>query len=161
VVLGSVGAAAGVAGVFSRRMAKTALPVASAASIANGLQGTWLHLQDRLWSLWIRYACTAFYSHPFAWDEIGFTRPAYPRGYKNLGVDRLEPFEVRDVRPDADPTKGADFPEMTRGTGWPSAPPTPNSTRSADRCAANPQERTSHVKNFRTSRKEPLGGGGA
>jgi len=45
VALGPLGAAAGVAGVFSRRMAKTALPLASAAIIANGLQGTWLHLQ--------------------------------------------------------------------------------------------------------------------
>lgn len=43
--LGPVGAAAGVAGVFSRSMAKTALPLASTAIIANGLQGTWLHLQ--------------------------------------------------------------------------------------------------------------------
>ncbi|MCQ9165982.1 MULTISPECIES: hypothetical protein [unclassified Arthrobacter] len=43
VVLGPVGAAAGVAGFFSRRMAKTALPVASALIVANGLQGTWLH----------------------------------------------------------------------------------------------------------------------
>ncbi|MGK3647174.1 gluconate 2-dehydrogenase subunit 3 family protein [Pseudarthrobacter enclensis] len=63
---------------------------------------------DRVWSLWTRYACTAFYSHPLAWDEIGFAGPAYPRGYKNLGVDRLEPFEVRDARPGADPTHGAD-----------------------------------------------------
>jgi hypothetical protein len=43
VVLGPVGAAAGVAGFFSQRMAKTALPVASAAIVANGLQGTYLH----------------------------------------------------------------------------------------------------------------------
>lgn len=60
----------------------------------------------RVWSLWTRYACTAFYSHPLAWDEIGFGGPAFPRGYKNLGVDRLEPFEVRDVRPHEDPTHG-------------------------------------------------------
>lgn len=53
----------------------------------------------QLWSLWTRYACTAFYSHPDAWNEIGFAGPAYPRGYKNLGVDRLEPFEVKDARP--------------------------------------------------------------
>ncbi|HEY3572825.1 MAG TPA: hypothetical protein VGK98_03260 [Arthrobacter sp.] len=45
VALAPVGAAAGVAGVFSRRMAKTALPLASTAIIVNGLQGTWLHLQ--------------------------------------------------------------------------------------------------------------------
>lgn len=43
IVLGPVGAAAGVAGFFSRPMAKTALPVASAAIVANGLQGTYLH----------------------------------------------------------------------------------------------------------------------
>lgn len=45
VALGPVGAAAGIAGVFSRRMAKTALPLASAAIVANGLQGTYLHLR--------------------------------------------------------------------------------------------------------------------
>ncbi|HWG23684.1 gluconate 2-dehydrogenase subunit 3 family protein [Actinospica sp.] len=49
-----------------------------------------------VWSLWTRYACTAFYSHPFAWNEIGFPGPAYPRGYKNLGVDAREPYEVED-----------------------------------------------------------------
>jgi hypothetical protein len=43
VALGPVGAAAGIAGFFSRRMAKTALPVASAIIVANGLQGTYLH----------------------------------------------------------------------------------------------------------------------
>ncbi|UKA77132.1 hypothetical protein [Arthrobacter sp. FW306-07-I] len=43
VALGPVGAAAGIAGVFSKRMAKTALPLASAAIVANGLQGTYLH----------------------------------------------------------------------------------------------------------------------
>ena len=56
-----------------------------------------------VWSLWTRYACTAFYAHPEAWNEIGFPGPAYPRGYKNAGVDRLEPFEVRDARPAEDP----------------------------------------------------------
>lgn len=60
----------------------------------------------QVWSLWSRYACTAFYSHPWAWDEIGFAGPAYPRGYKNLGVDSLEPFEVHDARPAADPARG-------------------------------------------------------
>ena len=33
-----------------------------------------------VWSLWTRYACTAFYSHPWAWNEIGFGGPAYPAG---------------------------------------------------------------------------------
>jgi hypothetical protein len=56
-----------------------------------------------VWSLWTRYACTALYSHPYAWDEIGFPGPAYPLGYKNAGVGRLEPFEVPDARPAEDP----------------------------------------------------------
>jgi hypothetical protein len=49
---------------------------------------------EHVWSLWIRYACAAFYCHPWAWNEIGFGGPAYPRGYKNLGG--REPWEVRD-----------------------------------------------------------------
>jgi hypothetical protein len=36
-------AAAGVGGVFSRRTAKTALPLTSALVVANGIQGTYLH----------------------------------------------------------------------------------------------------------------------
>ncbi len=59
---------------------------------------------DRVWSLWTRYACTAFYAHPWAWNEMGFPGPAYPRGYKNTGVDAREPFEVLDHRP-IDPTR--------------------------------------------------------
>jgi hypothetical protein len=58
-----------------------------------------------VWSLWTRYACTAFYAHPSAWSEIGFSGPAYPRGYKNTGLDAREPFEVRDVRPSEDPVR--------------------------------------------------------
>ncbi|WP_111719264.1 gluconate 2-dehydrogenase subunit 3 family protein [Homoserinimonas sp. OAct 916] len=60
----------------------------------------------QVWSLWTRYACTAFYSHPQAWNEIGFDGPAYPRGYKNIGVNRLESFEVHDARPGDDPVEG-------------------------------------------------------
>jgi len=45
VVLGPLGAAAGVAGFRSERMARTALPLASAAIAANGLQGTYLHVR--------------------------------------------------------------------------------------------------------------------
>lgn len=59
----------------------------------------------RVWSLWTRYVCTAFYSHPYAWNEIGFPGPAYPQGYKNLGIDRREPHEVPDARPVLDPVR--------------------------------------------------------
>jgi len=50
----------------------------------------------RTWSLWTRYACTAFYSHPWAWNEIGFPGPAYPRGYVNPGVNTREHWEIAD-----------------------------------------------------------------
>jgi hypothetical protein len=43
VILGPVGAVAGIAGVVSKRAAKTVLPLAAATIVANGLQGTWLH----------------------------------------------------------------------------------------------------------------------
>jgi hypothetical protein len=45
VVLGPLGAAAGIAGFRSERMARTVLPLASAAIAANGLQGTYLHVR--------------------------------------------------------------------------------------------------------------------
>jgi hypothetical protein len=45
VALTPVAMAAGVAGVTSKRMAKTFLPLASAVVVANGLQGTWLHVR--------------------------------------------------------------------------------------------------------------------
>lgn len=42
-VTGPVGVAAGIAGFASHRLAKTALPIAAAVIVANGLQGVWLH----------------------------------------------------------------------------------------------------------------------
>ncbi|RKE17482.1 GMC oxidoreductase [Streptomyces sp. TLI_171] len=54
-----------------------------------------------VWSLWTRYACTAYYSHPEAWDEIGFGGPAFPAGYARLGLDRRERWEVADAHPQA------------------------------------------------------------
>jgi hypothetical protein len=60
-------------------------------------KGDWHGLPAHdVWDLWTRYACAAFYSHPWAWNEIGFGGPAYPRGYKNIGVDAREPWEVAD-----------------------------------------------------------------
>jgi hypothetical protein len=50
----------------------------------------------RVFSLWMRYACSAFYAHPWSWNEIGFGGPAYPRGYKHLAFDGREPWEVRE-----------------------------------------------------------------
>ncbi|CAM4276091.1 hypothetical protein MB901379_01456 [Mycobacterium basiliense] len=66
-----------------------------------------------VWSLWTRYACTAFYSHPWAWNEIGFTGPAYPRGYLNPGINARESFEIPD-RNGADPVPFAARVEQAR-----------------------------------------------
>jgi hypothetical protein len=97
-------------GKFGRGLAEC--PAAEQQAIIQAVQdlgsGDWHGLSaSRVWSLWTRYACTAFYSHPAAWDEIGFPGPAYPRGYKNAGVGKREPFEVADVSPGADPVRGA------------------------------------------------------
>jgi hypothetical protein len=61
----------------------------------------------KVWSLWTRYTSTAFYSHPWAWNEIGFGGPAYPRGYKALGVGKREGWEVADQH-SADPVTFAE-----------------------------------------------------
>lgn len=52
---------------------------------------------ERVWSLWTRYSSAAFYSHPYAWNEIGFGGPAYPRGYKALKLGLREPWEEPEV----------------------------------------------------------------
>jgi len=38
----------------------------------------------RFWLLLMQDAIEAYYSHPLAWDEIGFGGPAYPRAYTRL-----------------------------------------------------------------------------
>ena len=68
---------------------------------------------SHVWSLWTRYACTAFYSHPWAWNEMGFSGPAYPRGYLNPGVNARESYEVPDHR-DTDPVPFATRVERAR-----------------------------------------------
>ena len=45
VIIAPIGAVAGVAGVLNRTAAKTALPIASLAIVANGFQGVYLHVQ--------------------------------------------------------------------------------------------------------------------
>ncbi len=43
----------------------------------------------RAWKVVMRYVAQAFYSHPWAWNEIGFGGPAYPRGYGSFGSPHL------------------------------------------------------------------------
>jgi hypothetical protein len=53
---------------------------------------------DRFWMLLMGDVVDAYYAHPFAWDEIGFGGPAYPRGYMRLTNGRPEPWEVHERR---------------------------------------------------------------
>lgn len=50
------------------------------------------------WLQLISRACDAYYAHPYAWDEIGFGGPAYPRGYMRLRGGQPEPWEVAEQR---------------------------------------------------------------
>ncbi|WP_374021525.1 gluconate 2-dehydrogenase subunit 3 family protein [Mycobacterium sp. HNNTM2301] len=68
----------------------------------GALQGdAWERLNvKRAWSVCMRMALSGFYSHPWAWNEIGFGGPAYPRGFMRLGgatgpAAAREPFEKR------------------------------------------------------------------
>ncbi len=84
---------------------------------ANG-SGKWRELSaTHVWSLWTRYACTAYYCHPWAWNEIGFPGPAYPRGYLNPGINAREHWEIVDRHSedsDVDPVSFADRVERSR-----------------------------------------------
>ena len=40
-----------------------------------------------------------YYSHPTAWNEIGWGGPASPRGYVRLGADRRDPWEAAEAKP--------------------------------------------------------------
>ena len=52
----------------------------------------------RFWQLIMADAAEAYYAHPWAWDEIGFGGPSYPRGYTRLEHGEPEPWEVHEVR---------------------------------------------------------------
>lgn len=54
----------------------------------------------RFWALLMEDCVTAYYSHPWAWDEIGFGGPAYPRGYMRLENGLPEPWEKDEQRYD-------------------------------------------------------------
>jgi len=52
--------------------------------------GVWEEVNlSRTFSVVMRYVAQAFYAHPWAWNEIGFGGPAYPRGYGAFGAPHL------------------------------------------------------------------------
>jgi len=67
-----------------------------AAFVEASLQGeAWDQLNvARAFSVCMRAILAAFYSHPWAWNEIGYGGPAYPQGYMRMGpTSVLEPHE--------------------------------------------------------------------
>jgi gluconate 2-dehydrogenase subunit 3-like protein len=48
----------------------------------------------KAWSVVMRGVLSEFYSHPWAWNEIGFGGPAYPRGFARLGAGQRERWET-------------------------------------------------------------------
>jgi len=61
----------------------------------------WKHMSiHRFWQFLMQDAIDAYYAHPWAWDEIGFGGPAYPRGYIRLERGEPEPWEVQEQRYD-------------------------------------------------------------
>jgi hypothetical protein len=72
----------------------------------------------RFWSMLVTDCCTVYYAHPYAWDEIGFGGPAYPRGYMRLEEGEPEPWEVDEQRYEwAAPSDTLSGAEEPHGTG--------------------------------------------
>ncbi len=44
----------------------------------------------------------AYWSHPTAWNEIGWGGPASPRGYVRMGYDERDPWEAAEAHADVD-----------------------------------------------------------
>ena len=65
----------------------------------QGALETWKRMPvERFWHMLVQDCVDAYYSHPWAWDEIGFGGPAYPRAYTRLENGVPEPWEVDEKR---------------------------------------------------------------
>ncbi|MCV7196149.1 gluconate 2-dehydrogenase subunit 3 family protein [Mycobacterium angelicum] len=82
-------------GSFADADAKTCEAIVGRFANSELSGGSWDRLNvSRAWSVVMRMVLSAFYSHPWSWNEIGFGGPAYPRGFMRLGgVGSREPFE--------------------------------------------------------------------
>ncbi|MDQ2687956.1 MAG: gluconate 2-dehydrogenase subunit 3 family protein [Armatimonadota bacterium] len=62
-------------------------------------QDIWARMPvHRYWMLLVQDVAEQYYAHPWAWDEIGFGGPAYPRAYTRLENGEPEPWEVKEKR---------------------------------------------------------------
>ncbi|HEY2800230.1 MAG TPA: gluconate 2-dehydrogenase subunit 3 family protein [Chthoniobacterales bacterium] len=66
-----------------------------------GAEEIWQRMPVHRYFVLVLQDCTEmYYSHPWAWDEIGFGGPAYPRAYTRLEHGEPEPWEVEEQRYD-------------------------------------------------------------
>lgn len=74
---------------------------------------------ERFWTLLVTDVVSVYYAHPWAWDEIGYGGPAYPRGYMRLEEGEAEPWEVDERRYewDAPADSISDVEEQPGGAG--------------------------------------------
>jgi hypothetical protein len=61
------------------------------SKLHGGVWGTFS--VSRAWTILTGHIVQAFYAHPWAWNEIGFGGPAYPRGYSRFGSPHLDKAE--------------------------------------------------------------------
>jgi hypothetical protein len=67
--------------------------------------GVWARLEAaKAFGVLMRAILAEFYSHPWAWNEIGFGGPAYPRGYARMGIGLREAWEGEEQF-DVDPVR--------------------------------------------------------
>ncbi len=79
--------------------------------------GAWQRLNvTRAFGLVMRVVLACFYSHPWAWNEIGFGGPAYPRGYSRFGSPDLQ-------RAEREPWEGAEHFDRDPVSGTREPPP--------------------------------------
>ncbi len=91
-------------GSFARVSEELRLDICGALADKELVGGTWSQI-PRVFEVAMRAVLAAFYSHPWAWNEIGFPGPAYPRGYSRLGVNQHEAWttdEAFEVDPVSD-----------------------------------------------------------
>ncbi len=102
----------GLAALDAASRERHALPVASIdepalislldAAQAGALQGPqWRGMPSDLFfsERVLHDICGLYYSHPYAWSEIGFGGPANPRGYVRMYDGRRDPWEAVQAKP--------------------------------------------------------------
>ena len=90
---------------FDRATDKVKLDIVAAFHAGALAGGVWDRLPAaKAFGVLMRAVLSAFYSHPWAWNEIGFGGPAYPRGYARLGIGVREAWEGEEAF-DVDPVR--------------------------------------------------------